>query len=193
MSHQMSVKMVNMLSWNSQTLNAVAPVMLVSVEYLDLCIVTAETSSVVLVCCLVDAGAGPWVPLLWLRVCLCYHVHSVQDPASHSPHFGSLCWVILGNMSWIPFRWMQSWRCWAGAPTSCSWVCNTPLRRLSLQMAVSFFTFLFLSFLPVTSLPSVLLLCVLSSYFSFPSLLVCHHLSPRTLLPAVRSQSLEVI
>lgn len=81
---------------------------------------TVEASSVVLVCfafCHVDATVGPWIPLVWLRVSLCYWISSVQEPAFEvrtSPGFGSLCRVILGNMSWIPFRWSQTGRCSAG-------------------------------------------------------------------------------
>lgn len=70
----------------------------------------------------------------------------------------------------------------------CSWKCNTPLKWLSLQMAVSFFIFVFPSFLPVTWLPSVLLSGFLD-HFSFPSFLVCHLCIPQPLLPAIRSQS----
>lgn len=58
--------------------------------------------------CYVDASVGPWIPLVWLRASLCYRVSSVQEPAFEvrpSPRFGSLGRrLILGSMSWLPFR-----------------------------------------------------------------------------------------
>jgi len=55
----------------------------------------------------VDDTVGPGILLIWLRVSLCRGITSIQEPAFEvrpSPRFGSLCRVILGNMSWISCR-----------------------------------------------------------------------------------------
>lgn len=61
--------------------------------------------------CRMDVTVGPWIPLAWLQMSLCYSVSSVQEHAFGVIPCGSLCWGILGNMSWIPFRSNKIGRC----------------------------------------------------------------------------------
>lgn len=45
--------------------------------------------------CHMDAMAGPWTPLVWLKVSLCYSISSVQERAFE---VGPLWFTLLGDL-----------------------------------------------------------------------------------------------